>query len=114
MVKIELVSPDVAEKLCRDVAEDLPEYFGLLEVNEHYAVGVRSRINLAAKLESKYIGLISVDFPYSNNSDIYWLALFKECHSRNIGSDLIKAACVLAARDNYECNMVYMVKTISF
>jgi hypothetical protein len=48
LIKIETIAPDLACELCRKITADLPEYFGLPEVSEHYAVGVCSRINLAA------------------------------------------------------------------
>jgi len=44
MIKIETITSDLAETLCRNITADLPEYFGLPEVNEHYAIGVRSRM----------------------------------------------------------------------
>jgi len=89
---IDMVSPDLAEALCRKITAELPEYFGLPEVNEHYAIGVRSRINLAAKLDGEYIGLVSVDFPYPHNANIYWMAVLPEFHRRGIGKILAKSA----------------------
>ena len=47
-IKIETIAPDLAEELCRKITADLPEYFGLPEVNEYCAIGVRSLLNLAA------------------------------------------------------------------
>jgi len=32
MIKIEPITPDLAEGLCRKITADLPEYFGLPEV----------------------------------------------------------------------------------
>jgi hypothetical protein len=63
MIKVETITPDTASALCRKITADLPEYFGLPEVNEHYTVGVRSRINMAARVGEEYVGLISIDFP---------------------------------------------------
>ena len=68
---IEQIPPELSEQLCRQITVDLPEYFGLPECNEHYAIGVRSRINIAVKNTEGYIGLLSLDFPYSTNSNIY-------------------------------------------
>ena len=93
MIEIEQISADVAEELCRKITEDLPEYFGQAKANEHYAKGVRSRLNLAAKLENEYVGLMSIDFPYPNNSNIYWMAILKAFHGQGIGAKLITAAC---------------------
>ena len=96
MIQVELISPDLAESLCRKITADLPEYFGLPDANEHYAVGVRTRLNLAAKLNEDYLGLISIDFPYPNNSNIYWMALLRNYQGRGAGHKLIEHACKLA------------------
>ena len=88
MIKIETITPDTACALCRKITADLPEYFGLPEVNEHYAVGVRSRINLAARVGEEYVGLISIDFPYSENANIYWMGILRQHHRTGIGKIL--------------------------
>lgn len=88
MIKIETITPDLAEGLCRKITADLPEYFGLPEVNEHYAIGVRSRSNLAAKAGEEYVGLISIDFPYPENANIYWMGILRQYHRMGIGKIL--------------------------
>lgn len=105
MVIFEKVIADVAENLCRKITRALPEYFGLAEVNEDYAIGVRERINIAAKIDNKYIGLISLEFPYPSNCNIYWMAILPEYMSQGIGTKLIDEACSLAKEK--------LVKTIS-
>ena len=92
MITIENISPELAEELCRKITANLPEYFGLAEINEHYAIGVRSRINLAAKVNSEYVGLISIDFPYQENANIYWMAVLRDFHREGIGRNLAVAA----------------------
>jgi len=96
MIDVEKISPEVAADLCRRITADLPEYFGLPECNEHYAIGVRSRVNLAAKVNNQYIGLLSLDFPYPNNSNIYWMAVFRDHQQLGMGHALVEAACRLA------------------
>jgi GNAT superfamily N-acetyltransferase len=96
MIKLEQISSDFAESLCRLITSKLPEYFGLSEVNEHYAIGVRERINIAAEVDNQYVGLISIEFPYANNANIYWMAVLPEYHNQGIGRKLIEAACELA------------------
>ncbi len=88
MIKIETITPDLAEALCRRITADLPEYFGLPEVNEHYAIGVRSRLNLAARVGEEYVGLISIDFPYPENANIYWMGILRGYHRAGIGKIL--------------------------
>ena len=57
-------------------------------MNEHYAIGVRSRINFAAKAGEEYVGLISIDFPYPENTNIYWLGILRPYHRTGIGKIL--------------------------
>lgn len=92
MFHIVEISPDDAESLCRYITKDLPEYFGIPEANEHYAIGIRSRMNLAAKLDNNYVGLISLDFPYPNNSNLYWMGVLKHYQRQGIGKKLLFAA----------------------
>lgn len=91
-MKIEVVAPDAAEALCRHITVDLPEYFGLPDANEHYALGVRSKTNIAARVNGKLVGLLSMDFPYPTNSNIYWMGILREFQREGIGQLLLNAA----------------------
>ena len=57
--KVEQISTDEASQLCRIITADLPEYFGLPDCNEHYAMEVKSRVNFTIKIEETYVALIS-------------------------------------------------------
>lgn len=83
--------------LCRKISADLPEYFGIPEANEHYAVGVQTRVNFAAKTGDQIVGLISIDFPYTNNANIYWMAIIKRYHRQGIGKKLLNRALEYAS-----------------
>lgn len=96
MIQIEKISQDVAEGLCRKITINLPEYFGLPDVNEHYAIGVRSCTNFAARADIDYLGLISIDFPYPTNANIYWMGVLKKFQGQGIGHKLIEEACKFA------------------
>lgn len=96
MIQIEKITGELAQALCQTITKELPEYFGLSEANEHYAIGVRTRTNFAAKKEGEFIGLISIDFPYPNNANIYWMAVKQAFHRQSVGRQLINAACQLA------------------
>lgn len=98
MIQIEQISEDIAEDLCRKITADLPDYFGIPETNEHYFVGMRSNHNFAAKLGGDYIGLISLDFPYPNNCNIYWMAILQEHQGKGVGHKLIERACKYARK----------------
>lgn len=96
MIQIEKISPDSAETLCRKIIKDLPEYFGIPDANEHYALGVKIRTNFAAKINKDYIGLISIDFPYQNNSNIYWMGVLSNSQGQGVGHRLIEESCKFA------------------
>lgn len=66
---IKQINPEDAQISCRKLTLELPEYFGLPECNEHYAIGVCSNINFAAFNDKEPIGLLSLDFPYPNNGN---------------------------------------------
>lgn len=88
--KIEQISSEITQVLCRQITADLPEYFGLPDCNEHYALGVCSRINFAAITGGTYVGLLSLDFPYPENSNIYWMGVLRAFQSQGIGYLLIQ------------------------
>jgi predicted acetyltransferase len=99
-IEIEEIDQNQAESLCRSITSDLPEYFGIPSANEQYFKGVRSCRNLAAKMDDQYVGLLSLNFPYSNNSNIYWMAVFKDYQVKGVGGKLIEEACKLARKSN--------------
>lgn len=90
--KIEQISPNIAHVLCSKITADLPEYFGLPDCNEHYVLGVCSRVNFAALVGEKYVGLLSLDFPYPANSNIYWMGVLREFQGQGVGYSLIQEA----------------------
>jgi GNAT superfamily N-acetyltransferase len=99
-IEIEEINQDQAESLCRNITADLPEYFGIPSANEQYFAGVRTCKNLAAKINNYYVGLLSLNFPYPNNSNIYWMAVLRDHQSVGVGSRLVQAACQFAKRAN--------------
>lgn len=95
---IESISGDQAKRLCRRIIDDLPEYFGLPECNDHYVSGVQNRANFAIKINNEYIGLLSLDFPYPQNSNIYWMGVLRRYHSHGYGQLLVSTARSEAVR----------------
>lgn len=91
---IEIIITDSAlsEIICREITTDLPEYFGIPEANERYAKGVTERVSFAAAHDGNYIGLLSLEFPFQNNANIYWLAVLREYQACGVGARLIKYA----------------------
>ena len=96
MIKIRTITPDLSEKICRKLISDLPAYFGISKVNKKYATEVRSKLNIAASVNEEYVGLISIDFPYPNNANIYWMAVLSQYHRTGVGKALSTEAFRLA------------------
>lgn len=92
--QITLVNSTVAEKICREITTDLPEWFGIPEANERYARGMNDRISIIASIDNQSIGLITLEFPYPNNANIYWMAVKREFHGKKIGTKLLNAAVI--------------------
>lgn len=91
-LEIQIVDSPCAEQICRDITADLPEYFGIPEANERYAKGVQDRVSFAAAHNGKYIGLLSLEFPFPNNANIYWMAVLREYQGGGAGTALIRHA----------------------
>ena len=90
--QVEEISGDEASQLCRVITAELPEYFGLPDCNEHYAIGVKSRVNFAIKIDNTYVALLSLEFPYPTNSNIYWMGVLQQYHHQGFGKKLILEA----------------------
>lgn len=89
---VQVITPVMAENICREITSTLPEYFGIPEANERYAKGMLERVSFAVLEDANHIGLITLEFPFPNNANIYWMAVKKGHHGKNIGSSLIKKA----------------------
>jgi ribosomal protein S18 acetylase RimI-like enzyme len=90
--KIEEIKPQIAQTLCQKITADLPEYFGQLEANEQYAQGMLTHISFAAKVDPDYVGLLTLELPYPQNANIYWMGVKRAYHGKGIGNALIIAA----------------------
>lgn len=89
-----------AEELCRKITVDLPEYFGLPECNESYAQGVKEKVNFAARKDNILVALLSLDFPYPNNANIYWMGIMKANQGIGIAKALLTRAETYALLKN--------------
>ena len=91
-INVEEVVPVNAERICRSIADTLPEWFGITEANERYALGCLERESFAARWDGDYVGLIVLEFPFPNNANIYWMAVKKDLHGHSVGTELFSAA----------------------
>lgn len=89
---VDLVKPEDAQNYCQILTQYLPEWFGIPEANERYAEGMLSRISIAAICDNQCIGMVTLEFPYPNNANIFWMAVQKGYQGKQIGTRLIIAA----------------------
>lgn len=91
-IQIKQIEPNIAQEICRTITKTLPQWFGIPEANTQYESGILDRLSFAACLENDYVGLITLEFPYPNNANIYWMAVSEKYHHQNIGKKLLAAA----------------------
>lgn len=89
---IVVLTPNESEKACRDISSNLPEWFGIPEANERYAKGVRERFTLGYMISEVCIGMISLEFPFENTANIYWMGIRRDWHNKGIGKALLRHA----------------------
>lgn len=92
---IEQVASKQASELCKQIIEKLPDYFGVPESNKKYIEGVKSCINFVAvnvKDRLNIAGMLSLNFPYPENSSIYWMGINPGFHGQGAGTLLVQAA----------------------
>lgn len=92
MNQIVQLKPKEAGLACQSITATLPEWFGIPEANERYAKGVRERLALGYMLSETCAGLLSLEFPFSNTANIYWMGVKKEVHGLGIGQSLLQSA----------------------
>lgn len=110
MIQIEKITGELALSLCRTMTKDLPEYLSLPEANKRYIFGVRTRTNFAAKQDDHYIGLVSIDFLFPNNTNIYWMAVKRDFRRRGVGRKLVEVAYQFAKKQG---SKTITVETVS-
>lgn len=104
-ITVTLIEPKLASQICRSITSTLPEWFSTPEVNARYEQGMLNRLSFVARIDDDYVGMITLEFPYSHNANIYWIAVKKTYHHKNIATKLLYAA------ENYCLNHNYSMLT---
>lgn len=97
----EIVSPKEAQKICAELISDLPEWFGIPQANERYINGCLERTSFVAKIGNETVGLIVLEFPFTHNANIYWMAVSKKHQGQKIGTALLKEAENYCSKNGY-------------
>src|SRR5579862_4022830 len=90
-ISIKIIEPTRATEICRAITATLPQWFGIPEANARYEQGMLERKSFVASIDSEYVGMITLEFPYPNNANIFWMAVSKEHHHKHIGTKLLIA-----------------------
>lgn len=83
------LTPDESEQACRDISANLPEWFGIPEANERYANGIRERLTFGYVINKACVGILSLEFPFENTANIYWMGVKRDWHHKGIGKALL-------------------------
>lgn len=86
------LTPNASEESCRAISANLPEWFGIPEANERYAEGVRERLSFGFMINEICIGMITLEFPFENAANIYWMGVRRDWHHKGIGKALLRHA----------------------
>lgn len=68
------------------------------------------RISISAMDSNEYVGLLTIEFPFPNNANIYWMAVKKKYQGKHIGATLLNTAFEYCR--NHHCNTL-TVETLS-
>ncbi len=85
-------SQDEKSRICRMVLQSLPEWFGIPEAVDSYVDEVRNMATLAASIDGKDCGFISINRPNEFTAEIHVMGILKEFHRHGIGQALVIAA----------------------
>jgi GNAT superfamily N-acetyltransferase len=80
----------VKQRVCREVLQALPEWFGIEEAVDNYVADVVGLPFINAVLYEKSIGFCALKINFNINADLYVLGLFREFHGLGIGSRMIR------------------------
>ena len=87
-VKIEFKSisnPDRKAKICKQIINNLPAWFGNEEAKKNYIEGVKGKFFLAAFNQMKPVGFISLKEHNQYTEEIYVLGILKKYQRQGIG-----------------------------
>ncbi len=91
-INIKEIEPILAQDVCRAISRTLPNWFAIPEANTRYETGILKCLSFAACINNNYVGMITLEFPYKNNANIYWMAVAEDYHHKNIGKILLAFA----------------------
>ncbi len=74
--------------VCRDILEDLPEWFGIPQARQHYAEAVETLPMFGFAVRDRVVGFLSVKHHNRFTAEAYVLAVKRDWHRQGIGRAL--------------------------
>ena len=110
-VSVELrVQPIGSGSICRTILGSLPNWFGIQQSVENYAVAAEHLPTVIASLDGKDVGFLTLVHHSPYASEVYVMAILPNYHRRGIGRKMLKRAETGLARSGVE---FLQVKTLS-
>jgi len=95
MVEIVEIHQD-RSRICQDVLDDLPEWFGIEEAKSSYVAAAAHLPMFAGYVEGRAVGFVSLKIQTRFAIDLYVLGVRRDFHRRGIGKALVDAAAVFS------------------
>lgn len=102
---------DVKERICKEILEQLPEWFSKKDGITQYAKESRTSHLWAAVENEKTVGFIVMKETSPYTVEINVMGVIKEHQRKGIGAELFKSFYDFAKNNNYEFIQVKTVKS---
>lgn len=107
----EITDKKEKEKISREILEDLPEWFGMMESTEEYITDSKDKPFLACFLEKDPVGFIVLNETSLDCAEIFVMGIKKKFHRQGAGEKLNQAYENLAKKLGYTYSQVKTVET---
>ena len=107
----EIVDIKEKEKISREILNDLPEWFGMLESTEEYITDSQDKPFIACFMDNEAVGFVVLNSTSVDCADIFVMGIKKNYHRMGIGTKLNDAYEKLAKKLGYTYTQVKTVQS---